>query len=485
MKKWISLLMVGLLLCSCTLAQAESEWDKAFAAGGLRLEKVQTDLILQSVEKISGAVEYVEELGLSSELGVSFKKTEDGKMYFLDTTPVHMQMIMEQFGGYRVLSVSPDGALLINFGGTPAILRNKKITLLAPTASRGVQDEYGKIERFLKLFLQAANMPARGGVIWSPNGRYLSFSHEKLLLEQAKLDIDPMLVDTWTGELFLIATFPRSLAKGGGAMAQGAFDASGRKFYYTVYGGDSGAKSTVYCYDLLSRKTELICESENYSYFADLIVAGSGELFSVSSMQKRDQFVGLNRFTPTSSGWKYSHIPFDRAIGDIWSRQVCYSPVTDQALIVGQGYYTGNANMLIKVDLKNIPQTLNEYWIIENGNSKQATKWNWDMPISAETTMADLNQMLAKKMLNLQAVTLSPDGQYAFIATATMGVVDYFLLRLSDMALCKVKVPDEMMELSNLIAAQRGQFLPVAAWNPDGSLLAFGDQGQPVLYQLK
>ena len=48
-----------------------------------------------------------------------------------------------------------------------------------------------------------------------------------------------------------------------------------------------------------------------------------------------------------------------------------------------------------------------------------------------------------------------------------------------------LSLTDEMMELSNLIAAQRGQFLPVVAWNPDGSLMAFGDQGAPVLSQLK
>lgn len=494
MKKLMSLLMAALLLCSCTLALAESEWDASFQAGTLQLEKIDTNAIFLNVKKITGLMEVIGP-EVQAQAGELLKMSEDGKNFSLSLLPEQKETLLEAFGDCRLLSVGPDGALLIILNGTPAVVRGDTMTILTPASSRGVADEYGKMPRFMKLFQQATVMPARSGVIWSPDGRYISFTHYERVLFYGSLDIDPLLMDTHTGEIFLVATSPRQVMKGGGAIVQCTFNKTGTKYYYTVYGGAFEERCVLYCYDLIMQKNTLLNKCPGFSYYPEMAMTNAGALISINDSTEIKKCGGLNYFSPKAekgfrqlfmpqeAAWEWRQIPFSRPLEDFFGQQVYYSASLDQALILGRSYWGGENNMLVRADLSRAQKELNEYWIIEGPESRQAALYAWDIKIPEGTANHDVQQILEERMMTILCLQMSPDGKYAFLYCVAQDEGAFFLLRMSDMALSPIKVPEEM-EDRGLLMMSRLRFNPIVSWNPDGTLLV-GTESGPALYWLK
>ena len=166
-------------------------------------------------------------------------------------------------------SIAPDRSILLFLynAPTPAMLvwRGKTLVLMAQSSSRGAPDADGALRGTLGYKLVIAPDPAEGEVRWSPDSRYLFFNDTERW-RGARISLnDPYLLDTYTGEIFLIENsgYPKNpMQDTFRCVMNGCFSADGKSFYWYCRDYVSGIQPTHFLmrYDLETGAEETVCQ---------------------------------------------------------------------------------------------------------------------------------------------------------------------------------------------------------------------------------
>ncbi len=153
-------------------------------------------------------------------------------------------------GEIVILSYAPDGKHGVGYIGTenaalPVAVSEDSIAVVYPSRSRGVEDIYGMAERYyLRRWLKPGNNSyllgtGRSGMAWSPDGRYCCAINGELIRNERNLKDGgmPAIVDTQTGEMFLLDAYGKNyLKEDGGVLTTGFFSSDGQYFYGVFIG---------------------------------------------------------------------------------------------------------------------------------------------------------------------------------------------------------------------------------------------------------
>ena len=165
-------------------------------------------------------------------------------------------------------SMGPDETILSVLRAEQPILfvwRGKTLILLGQSLSRGAPDTYGSLKNTLHDMLNTSPSSLDNEVRWSPDGRYLFFNDSDRWLGARMAMDDPFLVDTQSGEIFLLENggYPKTIAKDTfRCILNGRFSMDGKSFFWycrSYVPGEAAAHSLMR-YDLESGTQETICE---------------------------------------------------------------------------------------------------------------------------------------------------------------------------------------------------------------------------------
>ena len=165
-------------------------------------------------------------------------------------------------------SIGPNREILWFLSGSrPAIFiqRGKTLVLMAQSSARGVPDTDGSLGNILEYKTKTSFDPVEGEVVWSPDGRYVFFNDtERWRGGQIMLN-DPYLLDTQTGDIFLIDNggSPKDPLRGTfRCVLNGSFSADGKNFYWYCRSYADGAPSAHFLmrYNLESGEQKTVTE---------------------------------------------------------------------------------------------------------------------------------------------------------------------------------------------------------------------------------
>ena len=165
-------------------------------------------------------------------------------------------------------SMGPDESILSVLRVDQPVLfiwRGKTLVLLGQSPSRGAPDTYGSLKNTLHDMLNTAPSSLDNEIRWSPDGRYLFFNDSDRWLGARMAMDDPFLVDTQTGEIFLLENggYPKTMMKDAfRCILNGRFSMDGKSFFWYCrsYVPGKAAVHSMMRYDLESGTQETICE---------------------------------------------------------------------------------------------------------------------------------------------------------------------------------------------------------------------------------
>jgi len=348
-----------------------------------------------------------------------------------------------------VLSISPDGAVLFASLDGLYILRDRTITQMYVTSERGVNDEYGNLARAMSTIFRIG----KEAVVWSPDGHYFTITNRERVVVYANLIDDPTLYDTYTGEIFLIETYPSKLMQGGAAMELAAFTPDGKSLVYQLYGGNLDWPHTLMRYDIEEDKVTMLNNSDLGSDYEKMYVT------------RDDTVISLYSFTTTPGILTYSHVsgssstPVKR---DFPVSAMKWNPVFFQysdksgyALV--NGAY-GQVRVTKRIDTKKMYEGMGDVWVLSSLSDGAFVRvGNLDeFPYANDTSLP-----------NITVTRISPDGHYALMAGGNAQDAFAILVHLDDMSFRVLDVPGlDKDALAGINGYRIG-----ADWCMDGTIL--------------
>ncbi len=470
--KRIALLLAILLVLTGLTACAEGPLDAFFEAGHAVLVETETaGFDLAACKIVMPSDEYWAGIGTP-------KPSEDEVN----------SMIAAALAEASVFSVSPAGvSALITVGGvngTVLALNGDSLAVLFPSEARGVTDKYGNMRKLFTQGLRACLSDE--GVVWSPDGRYAVIPNYRRTVINMQLIVDPMIIDTVTGEVFLTATYddriiPKEGEEPGGALTAACFSRDGRYLYYTFIGSlGQGRYSLLRC-ELATGSTELLLSSDDRIYYPRLSELRDGSFMILSDVREQSQPMGVARLTPggflsglTSGGWRVSTASFDLPLS-LWRvTQLDYSADSGWAFCLGSADSMGYALQRFRPDEG--CAGIGQRWMLR-------TDTHGFIPLEGDTTAALSGMFSDGRMkpdaeyLMMMAAQLSPDGQYALVQyrEEINGSITFplLLVRLEDMK--AVPVTGLSAELPPYRTPLTRKYAPGMEWNC-GQILLMVDQ---------
>lgn len=445
----------------------------------------------------------------------------DGKQYYYPLTDSMTEAFFrEQF---TPISISPDGQtiLLTRMGDGLFAMIGKEIRYLYINPMRGAENTYGKLAKYQDR-IEKGYFPGEEGVIWSPDSRYAVMPHYQRSLIYADMTVDPIIIDTWTGEIFLAASYPIKLVKGGGSMLQARFDQTGRYLYYGLMGGGYEYRNSIMRYDLETGENQLCYTGGEFFGFPALWELPDGCLMNLSDVRNLADANGLNVYEQIGETWENNSRSFTLRIEYWYPRELAYSIRSGYALVAGNNRPKDenqtNFTLLSRIRTEMDFEGMDTYWYIENLDSPAASAVTFPIPMGH----ADLNALIWEKLLEnhsqeeLEALdeseraalaeqeltelgnawtaqtedvqelmaaaqqklyaqvlrmALSPDGYYALLYCIQGQDAALLLMNLETMALCRVEAPREKPGIYAFGSGTNTEFNPCIAWQADGRLL--------------
>ena len=391
-------------------------------------------------------------------------------------------------GTITPVSFSPDGACLaaildVDIGSTPVVISGERMALIYPTESRGVEDIYGNLQKTYDSWIANPRRPMGAGdegFIWSPGGHYFCVPNVNTMLVNMQFArVNPIVVDTWTGEMFLVDTYSDKIFDdSNGAMITGCFSEDERYFYELFYGTGYSTRTMLLRYDLETFEVQPLAGLETNGYPA-LSMLRDGRMLTISDTMQRDKFQGLAVMSP-EGGLEITPMPVP--LRAWYANRTYYSAKSGWLLV--RGRTQGSASTMLTAIQRVQPDSdpareLNAAWAL-----------NWDEgvmdpldltkldPESSALDEDDLIEALAPYAILLD-VKLSPDGRYAAMLAVKDNEAQVYIARLKDMAL--LPAGDIEVDTSVLVGAASGG-APLLSWSEAG-LLVFAN-GVPALWQL-
>ena len=177
-------------------------------------------------------------------------------------------------GKLTIRSYSPDGKHGVGYLATeemtvPVAVSEDTVAVVYPSRTRGAEDTYGTGEAYYRA-CWAAPQPGspmgmgREGMIWSPDGRYCCGLNGEIYRKSGNHHANggmPAVVDTQTGEMFLLDAYSNNLLeKEGCFMTEGFFSEDGQYFYGAVFGIEWGEWYALVRYNLATCEEEKILD---------------------------------------------------------------------------------------------------------------------------------------------------------------------------------------------------------------------------------
>ena len=397
-----------------------------------------------------------------------------------------------QSGDLHWASISPDGThvaailTLPDGNSTPVVMTQDQVAMIYPTTRRGVEDTYGHLQKTYNSWF-AGNAPRKPmglgdeGMIWSPSGRYFSVSNAVTLYNYMHLDLcNPILIDSQTGEMFLLDTFDsKPMMDSAGAAITGCFSADERYFYIVFYGNAYDTSYTLLRYDLETGEKQTM-GSLALSAYPRLTELRDGRLMTIVDQLKVDQPQGL-AFFPLDGSTEY--IPMPVNVGAYYANRLYYAAESGWMLIRG------------KCGVRQQPGVTPLLRIRPDGDASEGLETGWLLnwlegsmePLDLGTLLTesgepseDALQALEGRCAYLMDVKLSPDGRYAALEAVKDQEVGIFILRLEDMAVLPAEGIETSFEMT--LGALNGG-MPALDWSEAG-LLVFNETGA-ALWQVK
>lgn len=367
-------------------------------------------------------------------------------------------LVPQTDGLYKVMSASPDGTVELCLDERGMHLRRgDHVIPLTLDTERGVTDDYGNLQKIAMNAIKLAGTE----VTWSLDGKYATVTNARSVIEDGYYFMDPVVIDTVTGEIILLATSPDNIWEKGASAVVGAEFSSDSKYLYTLLYGDLEENlSTLVRYDLESMESELLWGSRDVVGRHALCMTAEGTIMFIEDEYDWETPASLICLSDGDSGFTEERVTLNavryycapkkllcsRKSG--WtlmlaqSKQV-YESKTPAAMPIGSEIPAEKFHMytdcLIRIQPGQEALDAQTGWWIPSMDASAAESFqirDYGMEVEAELDGVAIDNMV-----------LSPDGEYALLLAneRTDYGFDYglLLLRLSDMTLTRVTGVDE------------------------------------------
>lgn len=469
MKKWLSMWLV-LLICIGLLSSAfgeslDSALDRAFETGKISLVQAENPQpVPENCEIVLPPAEVLETMGFS---GISMEET-------------YALLRQTQLG---MVSYSPDGThgvgfLIIDESVLPVAVSPDRIAMIYPAKGRGVEDQYGVLERqYLRNFFTIKTYALFGmgdeGMIWSPSGRYCCTLNNGRAMVMGDLEYgSPIFIDTHTGEMFMADSFDTKFSSNeAGFWVSGYFSEDEQYFYAMYFGNRFENRCTFLRYDMATFSYEVLYGMEVNGRPA------LAQLKDESILSLGDRYISwtAQQLIKISPDGTVDSVSIDELMNiteklDLYYKCLYYSPASGFALMLATS--TDDPIGLLRLRPEDsLTEGLDTLWMIcaqtmqpEAFSKEQLNKY----------FASDFDRYWADKdYLFIIDVKLSPEGRYAAVlAGAVRGrlhddISTLLIVRLSDMK----ALPAEGIDV--------GKYISIAAAR-DRYLLNLSDEG--ILY---
>ncbi len=339
------------------------------------------------------------------------------------------------------VSVSPSGnSALLTDGAILVAWNGGKARLVQPDFTRGVGDEYGSFEKIWSRPIIHLLGSSACDIAWSPDGRYATLTNYKNVLLMLKMDSDPFLIDTETGDAFLVATYgTKIIGEQAAAPVAACFSRDGRYAYYMLYGNVSSSRTALLRCDLETMQTEICCSVSDTDYYPGLWELQDGTLAILKDVKpdyrKTMEHNCIAKYTQTGSGWMRFEETLPLEAIYTYSNRLQYSDASGYALLNTRVCYQSEvAFQCFRPDRGNAG--LENYWAFD-AESGSIVKLSTE-DIRNLNTSAVSNDTALSAYETICNTALSPDGRYTVFRTMKNDpqdkAVHLRLVRLSDMA---------------------------------------------------
>ncbi|MBQ8618695.1 MAG: hypothetical protein IJ418_14455 [Clostridia bacterium] len=383
---------------------------------------------------------YYEENRESAEAsGLTFELAPDGKRIRFSNRLSDTGMDNPQ-----LLTASPSGhVLLYNINGQLAIYRNGELTAVTANAARGDQNEeyapltYRYAERAGQYFEQDS-------AVWSPDERYFALIFPNRTMVNAQY-MDLMLVDVFTGDLFVPEATPKKATLDGCQTAFAAcFDQTGSSVYYLVYGSiaDDARCGLKRC-NLETGEVELLCTFGDLTVDRPRLTMGAdGVLHCVTDVWQSDAHAARLRIYPDEGTWTYEAAPFS-ASAALQSPIRCLDSANSRmALLLNRCTLAPSGfTYLTLSDDAQAASGMDTAVMLPAEGSGTAIRVALDDAL-AEQLRAAASTDQPLPWLNVCHAALSPDGYYALVITLNAGEAALWLMDLQTLALTGIALPE-------------------------------------------
>jgi hypothetical protein len=339
---------------------------------------------------------------------------------------------------------SPGGGKILCLDQNKAyVVEGQDVTLIVPDTARGVPDEYGSFAKF------AVTPPYKWagseGVVWSPDGRYAVLTNYEAALKYLKFIYGLYIIDTQTGQLYCVDTYPDDPFQSGAAVFQACLDPSGRYVYYMLYGRiyDDSMVSLMR-YDMETGKKERLYACPTLSAYPRLQWTEQGQLVNLLDSLRAQEHMGLNVFEEKNGVWTSSSLLFSQP-------PIAIRPYFMEVGPAGYGVLlhtipTTNTKESGLARVLNLPgrfdmnagfEGYDDLLLIESFDAPSATR----LPMAGDTgkLVEQLSRGGALQCLNIK---LSPDGRYALLLMMNdKDEYGFLIMDLETLSLKRVKAP--------------------------------------------
>ena len=372
----------------------------------------------------------------------------------------------------QVVSVSPGGhSGFLQVQGTGVSFFDGTFHMLYPSAERSVADTYSNLEDYYRQYIATnfSRLIGPEGVIYSSDGKYAAVYNVWASLNSMRTRFAPIIIDLSTGELILTAAYPSGYREEGyGFVTSAAFSGDNGSFYYALMGHKGDARIRLFRYDMNTGETEECIRSAFDVYLLPrMYQIGDRSFMMPAQVATSNEREGIVNFFRDGDEWKmYTH-QFSFPAGYFSPQSLHYSDNSGYAALIGslQGINSGSYAFQVFSPGNNF-EGFDRYLCISTSSDEVTALTAEEYRALADQYSKDKTSFPYRYIFD---TAMSPDGNYLLVNANGLPDFTLFLIRLEDLAIRRVEVPEEENFLRRLaISAGRSAGIE---WNTENLLI--------------
>ena len=372
----------------------------------------------------------------------------------------------------QVVSVSPGGhSGFLQVQGTGVSFFDGTFHMLYPSAERSVEDTYSNLEDYYRQYIATnfSRLIGPEGVIYSPDGKYAAVYNVWASLNSMRTRFAPIIIDLSTGELILTAAYPSSYREEGyGFVTSAAFSGDNGSFYYALMGNKGDARIRLFRYDMNTGETEECIRSAFDVYLLPrMYQIGDRSFMMPAQVATSNEREGIVNFFRDGDEWKmYTH-QFSFPAGYFSPKSLHYSDNSGYAALIGslQGINSGSYAFQVFSPGNNF-EGFDRYLCISTSSDEVTALTAEEYRALADQYSKDMTSFPYRYIFN---TAMSPDGNYLLVNANGLPDFTLFMIRLEDLAIRRVEIPEEENFLRRLaMTAERSAGIE---WNTENLLI--------------